>query len=128
MVGDSKFSDLVASLLPAKGIEFADFDFDLHLTKDYLGAQSDKLVYQGTGKFEGNDFTFSGPVNMLKMQYALGKKFNAEMKYNANIFELKEYNFDVSPASLTVEGAELSAEDQQALLQILADKVEQVKD
>lgn len=48
---------------------------------------------------------------MLKLQYGLGKKFNTEMNYDANIFELKEYKFDVSASDLTVEGAALTAED-----------------
>ena len=37
---------------------------------------------------------------MLKLQYGLGKKYNSEMKYDANIFELKEYKFDVSASDL----------------------------
>ncbi len=61
---------------------------------------------------------------MLKLQYGLGKKFNTEMKYDANMFELKEYKFDVSTSDLKVEGAALSAEDQEALLVMLSDKVE----
>jgi hypothetical protein len=61
---------------------------------------------------------------MLKLQYGLGKKWNAEMKYDANIFELKEYKFDVSSSDLKVEGATLSAEDQEALLVMLSEKVE----
>jgi hypothetical protein len=61
---------------------------------------------------------------MLKLQYGLGKKYNTEMKYDANIFELKEYKFDVSSSDLKVEGATLSAEYQEALLVMLSDKVE----
>jgi hypothetical protein len=49
---------------------------------------------------------------MLKLQYGLGKKYNKEMKYDANIFELKEYKFDVSSSDLKVEGATLSSEEQ----------------
>ena len=58
---------------------------------------------------------------MLKLQYGLGKKWNVEMKYEANIFELKEYKFDVSEADLTVQGADLSEEDKKALLVLLSD-------
>lgn len=61
---------------------------------------------------------------MLKLQYGLGKKWNEEMKYDANIFELKEYKFDVSTSDLKIEGASLSDEDQTALLAMLVDKVE----
>ena len=65
--GESKFEDLTASVVPQAGIEFADFDFDLHLKKEYMGAESSKLVYQGKGKYDGAEFTFSGPVNLIKL-------------------------------------------------------------
>ena len=126
--GSSKFTDLKASIVPQAGIEFADFDFDLHLKTEYMGAESDKLVYKGSGKYDGADFTFSGPVNLVKLQYGLGTKYNAEMKYDANVFELKEYKFDIDAASLTIEGADVSADDKAALLEILKAKVEKVKD
>jgi hypothetical protein len=122
--GNDKFTDVTAKIVPAKEINFADFDFDLHLEKEYMGAESAKLVYEGAGKFNGADFTFSGPVNMLKLQYGLGTKWNAEMKYEANIFELKEYKFDVSTSSLKVEGAEVSEDEKKVLLGMLSDKVE----
>ena len=124
----SKFTDLKASVVPKKDIAFADFDFDLHVKKEYLGAQSDKLTYKGQGKFGGTDFTFNGPIKMVKLQYSLGKKFNQEMKYDANIFDLKEYIFDVSASDLVVEGAELSAGDKETLIKLLTDKVESIKD
>lgn len=38
--GDSKFTDVSASIIPAKDIKFDDFDFDLHMEKEYMGAQS----------------------------------------------------------------------------------------
>lgn len=123
-----KFSDVTATVLPNKDIAFADFDFDLHIQKDYMGAETNKLVFEGKGKYDGADFTFSGPISLLKLQYGLGKKFNAEMNYMANVFELKEYKFDVSASSLKVEGATLAADDKAQLVELLADKVERVKD
>ena len=89
-----------------------------------MGAESNKLIYEGKGKYNGADFTFSGPISMLKLQYGLGKKWNSEMKYDANIFELKEYKFDVSHSDLTVEGADLSEDDKKVLVGMLTDKVE----
>ena len=127
-IGNDKFTDVTATIVPSKDIKFEDFDFDLHLEADYMGAESSKLVYEGAGKYNGADFTFSGPVSMLKLQYGLGKKWNAEMKYDANIFELKEYKFDVSQSDLKVEGADLSDDDKKVLLGMLSDKVEKVKD
>ena len=124
LIGNDKFTDVSASLVTAKEINFDDFDFDMHLEKEYMGAESAKLVYQGAGKYNGADLTFSGPVEMLKLQYEMGKKWNTEMKYNANNFELKEYKFDVSTSGLKVEGAELSEDDKKVLLGMLSDKVE----
>jgi len=79
--GDAKFADVTASVLPADGASEADFDFDLHVEKDYLGAESSKLAYEGKGTYDGVAFTFSGPVAMLKLQYALGDKWNSEMNF-----------------------------------------------
>jgi hypothetical protein len=122
------FTDVTASILPSKNIAFEDFDFDLHLKNDYLGAESSKLIYEGSGKYNGADFTFSGPVNMVKLRYALGKKYNPEIKYWANVFEPAEYLFDVSDAGLKVEGADLTAGDKKQLLTMLTNQVESVKD
>jgi hypothetical protein len=49
IVGDSKFTDISATIVPSKDINFADFDFDLHMQKDYMGAESTKLFYEGKG-------------------------------------------------------------------------------
>lgn len=89
-----------------------------------MGAESSKLVYEGAGKYNGADFTFSGPINMLRLSYGLGKMYNQELKYDANVFELKDYTFDVSQSALKVEGAELSDSDKKVLLGMLSDKVE----
>ena len=45
----SKFTDVSATILPTKDIKFADFDFDLHMEKEYMGAESSKLFYEGKG-------------------------------------------------------------------------------
>ena len=49
IAGDSKFTDVTATIMPAKDIKFADFDFDLHMEKEYMGAESAKLYYEGKG-------------------------------------------------------------------------------
>jgi len=60
--GDAKFNDVTVSIVPANGASVADFDFDLHVEKDYLGAESEKLAYEGKGTYNGVGFSFSGPV------------------------------------------------------------------
>lgn len=122
----SEFSDVVVSVVPAAGQQ-DDFDFDLHVEPDYLGAETDKLKFEGKGKYNGAEFSFSGPVSLLKLQYKLGEKWNKEMNYMAKAFEEAAWNFDVSPASLTVTGAELTDEAKTGLVKLLTDKIDEVK-
>jgi hypothetical protein len=80
-VTGTKFDDVVASVVPKKGVAADSFDFDLHVEEDYLGAESKELTFEGKGSYGGAAFTFSGPVALLKLQYALGEKWNAEMSF-----------------------------------------------
>ena len=70
-------SNLRASILVRDGISHDDFDFDLHVQKDYFGAQSSELQYEGTGTAAGKEFTFKGPIDMLRLKYALKDEFNS---------------------------------------------------
>ena len=56
-----------ASLKPKVGIQLDDLDLELHLEKEYLGAQSVELQYEGKGKYDDKEFTFKGPVDMFKL-------------------------------------------------------------
>ena len=78
---DGKFGDVTMSVVPANGASLEDFDFDLHVEAEYLGAETSKLAYEGKGTYDGVAFTFSGPVTEFKLQYALGEKWNAEMNF-----------------------------------------------
>lgn len=82
---DSKFSDLVVSLIPQKG-EVKDFDFDLSIAKENVGATTNNLAFEGTGKYDGQDFTFKGPIDLFKMYYSLSTKFNHDHNYDALVF------------------------------------------
>lgn len=68
----SGFPLLRASIVPKAGIEHDDFDFDLHISKEYLGFESDKLQYKGSGVFDGKAFEFSGPIVLMKLRLELG--------------------------------------------------------
>lgn len=39
----ASFQSLIATIKPIDGIENHEFDFDLHMSKEYLGAESDKV-------------------------------------------------------------------------------------
>ena len=100
-----------------------------------MGAETKNLVYEGKGEFKGVAFDFSGPVKILKLQYALGTTWNEDMKYNANIFEEKEFKFDVNQADLkvtyaagTTDEQKMKAEDQTKLLDMLTKQVGILKD
>lgn len=129
--GSNDFKDVFASIVPKNGLDAAIFDFDLHVQADYLGVETDKLAFEGKGKYKGVDFTFSGPLSLLKLQYKLGEKTNGKMNYSplvSKVFEQEAWNFDASPASLIVTGASLPDEAKTQLLGLLKDKVSAIKD
>ena len=82
----SLFSDIKLSLVPQSGEE-KDFDFNLSIAKDDVGCSTDNLAFQGTAKYDGNEFEFRGPINNFKMFYSLGHKYNHDHKYNALVFQ-----------------------------------------
>jgi hypothetical protein len=43
VAGETRLENLRASLIARDGINHADFDFDLHVEKDYFGAESSEL-------------------------------------------------------------------------------------
>jgi hypothetical protein len=63
---ESKFSDLIASLTVQNGEE-KDLDFDFSISEEGLFASSDKLMYTGSGNYDGNYFTFKGPISEAKV-------------------------------------------------------------
>lgn len=53
---DASFQSLIATLKPIDGIENHEFDFDLHMSKEYLGGESSKLQVVGSGVYNGQNF------------------------------------------------------------------------
>lgn len=51
--------------MPKEG-ELADFDFDINLSTEDLGAETKNLKVTGSGKHDGTDFTFSAPIGHMK--------------------------------------------------------------
>lgn len=107
---DSKFSDLKISLLPQNG-EAKDFDFNLNIARDDVGASSDNLAFQGSGKYDGNDFEFSGPIKNFKMYYALGEKYNHDHDYNALVFQEQPFQLDIDHSSIKATGQDVPTEE-----------------
>ena len=126
MAANSSIVDLVASIKPQTGTQ-EDFDFDLHIEEKYLGCESSKLMFAGNGKFEGKDFTFSGPISMMKYQYAKGVKYNDEMNYLSNVFQEEPFVMDVDAKQLTVEGATLTDADKDYIVKKFVNRVKFMK-
>ena len=103
--------------MPQEG-EIADFDFELNLTQDDLGAETRKLKVEGAGRYDGAEFTFAMPINHMKFKYHLGSKYNSDMEYDALVFEEDPFVVDVSDSGLVVTGVELPAEARQELLDL----------
>lgn len=123
---ESKFTELTASVIPANGASVEDFDFDLNISEQDFGASSTKLEFTGKGLYDGAEFTFSGPIDLMKMQYKLGEKENETMQYTALVFDEEPFVVTVSEASLKTS-IELSAEDRQTLVAIFVKRCESMK-
>lgn len=67
-------------MTPQNGL-FKDFDFDLIYDEKFVGVSSNNLGYQGTGKYNGAWFNFSGPVNEFTFRYAVGFQSNPSRDY-----------------------------------------------
>lgn len=118
---DSKFSQTYAYIIPSK-TKPQDHDFIPSYTSDYLGFESDKLSFKGSGRFfDGKKnwaFRFDGPVSLFKIQY----------KLVGNPDQIKRYHHiekrcDVSVDSLNIIGPTLSREEKQELLDLLKESV-----
>mmetsp|Transcript_42148 Transcript_42148/g.64639 ORF Transcript_42148/g.64639 Transcript_42148/m.64639 type:complete len:555 (-) Transcript_42148:60-1724(-) len=120
-----KFSDVTVSVEPVDG-NFDDFDFDLHLSADYLGGESSALGISGNGYYDGKEFAFSGPVKTTKLQYGLGTKRNNDFDYDAFVFEEKEWVFDIDTAAFSAQG--LDADASAELIKLVSDTVSTRKD
>jgi len=118
------FSDVTASMVPKDDIQFDDFDFDLIMTKEDFGAASDKLQVKGSGKFKGEAFDFTLPINNLKVKYSLGEKYNHDMKFNSLVWEEQDFDLDVNADTMVTSGADL---DKAALLDIVSAEINAAK-
>ena len=119
-------SGLSFSLQPQTG-DLADFDFDLSISNEDVGASSSNVAFTGKGEMGDSDFTFSGPIDSIKMQYALGSKFNHEHSYDSLVFQEKSFVLTIDAEKIAVEGAELTAENKQALADSLSKKLIEMK-
>jgi hypothetical protein len=72
----------------------------MSITKDDCGSSSNKIAYSGKGRFNGEDFTFSGPIAEVKMHYALGKKFNHDHNYEANVWIEQPFRLIINEGDL----------------------------
>ena len=125
---NNRVSGLSASVKAKDGIKHDDLDFELHLEKEFFGAQSKELQYEGSGQADGEDFTFKGPVDLMKLQYSLTDQLNEELNFDQLRFEEKEFAFDIPADKLTITGADLTAEEKDLILRRLKAKVTAIKD
>lgn len=102
------FEKITFSLQPPEGTE-EDFDFDVFITKEYLGAESTKVEVKGVATLkDGTEVPFTAPVPLVKLQYELGSEENAQYKFDALKFFEKEWTFktgDISGEGLTPEAS-----------------------
>jgi len=82
----------------------------LSIEKENVGAKSTNLAYSGSGKLNGEDFTFSGPIKHMNMFYSLGTKFNHDHNYDSLVFLEQPFELEVEESQMNVENAQLSSE------------------
>lgn len=112
------------SLSPVDGVDLDDFDLDVSITKEYLGAETDKVKVSGTATLkDGTEVPFTGPVPLVKLQYELGTKLNEKFNVDALHFNHKEWTFKCG--ELTGEG--LSAEVGQEVATAIDKNVDEFK-
>ncbi len=72
-----------------------DMDFELHLKKDYMGAETTEIMYEGSGRLnDETDFTFKGPVKLWKLKYILKDEYQEEFKIDTMKIVEDEWIFD----------------------------------
>ena len=90
------------------------------------GASSGKMAYSGSGTFNGQPFTFSGPIAEFNMSYALGKKHNYDHNYEANVWTENPFRLIINEGDLQTD-ASLSAEQRSELVAQLTSSLTSLK-
>jgi len=91
---DLKYASMIKFSLQPNGVALDDFDLDVHLSKEYLGAETDKVTVSGTVTLkDGTDVPFTAPVPLVKLQYALGTRYDDDYKIDRNEYLEKEWVF-----------------------------------
>ena len=113
------FENINFSLRPVDGLAQDDFDFDVKISKEYFGAESTQVVCDGEAtKKNGDKVKFTVPLNMVKIQYELQKKFNHEYNFEANQFVEKEWAVDFAETVTMTDGTTSSEEQTEIKSQI----------
>lgn len=84
-------------------------------------------MFAGKGQFNGNDFTFKGPIEDFKLWYALGKKYNHDHDYEANIFEEQPFVLKLNSQDLSVEGTDIGESGKTELTSLIEDNLLRIK-
>lgn len=71
-----------SSLQPQKG-SIDDYDFDLKLKGDYLGAEANDLELAGKVTVKGEEYDFKVPIKLAKFKYSLKDVENENMGFTA---------------------------------------------
>lgn len=62
------------SLWPHESIHLDEFNFTVHINKEYFGAESTEVVAEGIVTcLDGAEIPFTAPIPLVKLQYELGK-------------------------------------------------------
>ena len=100
------------------------FDLDVHIEKEYLGAETDKATINGVATLQdGTEVPFTAAVPLIKLQYAQGTKYSNDYKIDQLVFEQKEWTFKIG----AVNGEGLSPELSQEIATVIENHVDDFK-
>ena len=101
-----------------------DFNLDIHMEKEYLGAETDKATINGVATLQdGTEVPFTAAVPLIKLQYAQGTKYSTDYKIDQLVFEQKEWTFKIG----AVNGEGLSPELSQEIATVIENHVDDFK-
>lgn len=74
-----KHAKMIKFSLQPNGVSVKDFDFNIHISKDNLGAESDQVKVAGFVTLKNKSVVpFSAKIPKVKVQYILGTKYDVE--------------------------------------------------
>ena len=88
-----------------------------------MGAETKKLKVEGSGRYDGDEFSFELPINHMKLKYHLNTDENGSFA-----FKKDPVIVDVRDSNLVVNGVDLPAEARLELMELFTKRFHNLRD